>query len=60
MEELKQKIIKDCNESQLPLEALYFVVKDALRDIEETLRTFKEQQKQEQETSENVETGTEE
>ena len=66
MEELKQKIITDCNESQLPLEALFFVVKDALRDIEDALRAFKEQQKQEQEemnneeTSENVEVETEE
>ena len=38
MEELKQKLIDLCNESGLPLEAIYFVVKDVWRDVEATLR----------------------
>ena len=43
MEELKQKIIDLCNESDLPLEALLFVTKDVWRDVEDTLRKLKEQ-----------------
>lgn len=43
MEELKQKIIDLCNESNLPLEALLFVTKDVWRDVEDTLRKLKEQ-----------------
>lgn len=42
MEELKQKIIDLCNESGLPLECIYFVVKDAWRDVEATLRAVQE------------------
>ena len=38
MEELKQKIIDLCNESDLPLEAVLFVTKDVWRDVEATLR----------------------
>ena len=38
MEELKNKLIDVCNESQLPLEAILFVTKDLWRDVEETLR----------------------
>ena len=38
MEELKQKLIDDCNESGLPLEAILFVTKDVWRDVEDTLR----------------------
>lgn len=45
MEELKQKIIDLCNESQLPLEAIYFVTKDVWRDVENTLRQYQEVQK---------------
>lgn len=45
MEELKQKIINLCNESGLPLEAIYFVTKDVWRDVEDTLKIYKEQQK---------------
>lgn len=42
MEELKQKLIDVCNESGLPLEAILFVTKDLWRDVDETLRRFKE------------------
>lgn len=45
MEQLRQQIIKLVNESQLPLEAIVFVVRDVLRDAQESLRTFEEQQK---------------
>ena len=38
MEELKQKLIDVCNQSGLPLEAIYFVTKDLWRDVEATLR----------------------
>jgi hypothetical protein len=44
MEELKQKIIDLCNESGLPLEAIYFVTKDVWRDVEDTLKMYKAQQ----------------
>ena len=44
MEELKQKIIDLCNESGLPLEAIYFVTKDVWRDVEATLRAAQEAQ----------------
>ena len=41
MEELKQKLIKICNESGLPLEAILFVTRDLYRDVEETLRNVR-------------------
>jgi len=43
MEQLKQNIINLCNESGLPLEAILFVTKDIWRDVEDTLRRYKEQ-----------------
>jgi len=46
MEELKEKIINLCNESGLPLDAILFVTKDVWRDVEDTLRAYKEAQKQ--------------
>ena len=49
MEELKQKIIDLCNESGLPLEAIYFVVKDVWRDVEATLRSAQAMKKDKQE-----------
>lgn len=48
MEELKQKLIDLCNESGLPLEAIYFVVKDLFRDVDETLRKAQEAQPKEE------------
>lgn len=44
MEELKQKLLEDCNNSGLPLEAILFVTKDLWRDVEDTLRLAKEHQ----------------
>ena len=52
MEELKQKIIDLCNQSGLPLEAIYFVTKDVWRDVEATLRTAQESQAAAQEEKE--------
>ena len=48
MEELKQKLIDLCNESKLPLEAIYFVTKDVWRDVEMTLIKAKESQSKEE------------
>ena len=42
MEELKQNLLDVCNESGLPLEAILFVTKDLYRDVEETLRQYKD------------------
>ena len=36
MEELKNKLLQDCNESGLPLEAIYYLVKDLFRDVSDT------------------------
>ncbi len=52
MEELKQQLLDICNASELPLEAILFVTKDLWRDVEDTLRRIKMQQKQEQNESE--------
>jgi hypothetical protein len=52
MEELKQKIIDLCNQSGLPLEAIYFVTKDVWRDVEATLRVAQESQAAAQEEKE--------
>ena len=38
MEELKQKLINICNESELPLEAILFVARDFYRDVEDAYR----------------------
>jgi hypothetical protein len=43
MEELRLKIIEDCNNSGLPLEAILFVVRDVYRDVSETFQSMKEQ-----------------
>ena len=43
MEELKQKLIAVCNQSQLPLEAIYYVTKDLWRDVEAALREYQNQ-----------------
>lgn len=54
MEELKQKLIDLCNGSGLPLEAILFVTRDLMRDVEATLRALKENQ-QNKESEENKE-----
>lgn len=41
MLELKQKLVDACNQSGLPFEAVYFVIKDLWRDAESTLQSMK-------------------
>lgn len=41
MEELKKKLIDIVNESALPAEAIWFVVKDFYRDIDDTYQEYK-------------------
>lgn len=38
MLELKQKLLDICNQSGLPFEAIYFVIKDLWRDAEVTMQ----------------------
>ena len=38
MLELKQKLLDICNQSGLPFDAVYFVIKDLWRDAEVTLQ----------------------
>lgn len=48
MEELKQNLIKIINESRLSAEAVYYIVKDVYRDVEDCYFNYlkeKEQQK---------------
>lgn len=45
MEQLKRQIIELCNNSELPLEAILFVTKDVWRDVEMTMRSLKEENK---------------
>lgn len=49
MNELKQQLLNICNESKLPLEAIYFIVKDLYRDVEDTFNNALLQQKKEKE-----------
>lgn len=49
MEELKQKLLNDCNNSGLPLEAILFVTKDLWRDVEATLNIAKQQKVEQKE-----------
>ena len=44
MEELKQQLIDLCNESGLSLEAILFVTRDLMRDVEDTIRRIKKEQ----------------
>ena len=41
MEEFKSNLIKVTNESNLPIEAIYFVVKDFYRDVEDAFKQYK-------------------
>ena len=43
MEELRLKLIEDCNASGLPIEAILFVVRDVYRDVSETFDKFQKQ-----------------
>lgn len=54
MLELKQKLLDICNQSGLPFEAIYFVIKDLWRDAEVTMQNAKaeadaQQEKQQEE-----------
>lgn len=49
MDELKQKLIEACNNSGLPLEAIYYVAKDFFRDVSETYSAFSDEQKRKKE-----------
>ena len=50
---LNKKLIDTCNESGLPLDAMYFVIKDLLRDITDALE-MADKQKLAQKVSEVV------
>lgn len=52
MEELRLKIIELCNESQLPLEALVFIIRDVYRDVNETFIKYQQAHSQTTEKTE--------
>ena len=59
--EKKKKIIKDINESGMPIDAIYFIMKDIMREIEEKYIEYcnaedieKAQQELENENEENT------
>ena len=54
MELLKQQILDACNNSQLPLECIIYVLKDAWRDAVDTFKAM--QEKEQQKASEKPET----
>lgn len=57
MEELRKKIVKDINEANLPLDCIYYLLKDLFRDIEMQYSSYIQQmeaQKQYKEESKNV------
>ena len=56
MEELKNEIIKLCNDSGMPLEAIVFVLKDAWRDAQDSFEIYKKQA--EKKKAEVIETDT--
>lgn len=49
MEELKKQLLKDCNDSGLPLEAVYYLVKDLFRDVSDTYEEYLKQQTSQEE-----------
>ena len=57
MEKLKEALIKACNDSGLHIEAIYFVMKDTFRDVENAFYQYKANAAaQSNETSEEPET----
>lgn len=44
MEQLKQQLLQLVNQSNLPLEAIYYVVKDFYRDVDDAYRQALQQQ----------------
>lgn len=51
MEELKQKLLQVVNTSNLPLEAIYYIVKDLFRDVDDAYQRALRQEKQQQKVS---------
>lgn len=49
MEQLKQQLLQVVNESNLPLEAIYYVCKDFFRDVDDAYTKFLIQSKKEKE-----------
>ena len=43
MEEFRLKLFEVCNESKLPIEAIYFVVKDVFRDVQDAYKEYQAQ-----------------
>lgn len=44
MEQFKQQLLQLANSSQLPLEAIYYVVKDFYRDVDDAYKQALQQQ----------------
>lgn len=58
MEELKEKIVNDINEAKLPIDCVYYLVKDLFRDLEISYQQYLMKQKSENsEKIENKENG---
>ncbi len=45
MEELREKIVKDVNEANLPLDCVYYLFKDLFRDLETEYSNYIQQMK---------------
>lgn len=64
MEQLKQKIVNDINEAKMPLDVVYYLIKDMFRDLEaqfyETYVQPKENKKQEIEEESEIKNTTKE
>lgn len=55
MEELRNNLISLCNQSGLPIEAIYFVVKDVYRDVIDAFTQYKNQNNTIEENKEETE-----
>lgn len=45
MEELREQILDLCNNSQLPIDAIFYILKDIYRDARDTYSQYCEQRK---------------
>ena len=52
MEQLKQQLLQVVNESNLPLEAIYYVCKDFFRDVDDAYTKFLIQQSKKEQAKE--------
>jgi len=52
MEELREKIAKDVNESNLPLDCVYYLFKDLFKDLEMQYGTYIQQMKEQKQHKE--------